>query len=85
MSGNRTVKIALRDVEKRFISSQGQEQVALTGVNLDIIAGEVICLVGPSGCGKSTLINLMAGFEQPSSGSVTIDGVSVTGRTRTIS
>jgi len=78
MSGELTPKIHLAGVEKRFISAQGDEQIALSRLDLDIQAGEFICLVGPSGCGKTTLINLMAGFEKPSSGSVIIDGKPIT-------
>lgn len=74
-----TPKIALHGVEKRFRSARGEEQVALSQVDLAIGAGEFVCLVGPSGCGKTTLINLMAGFVQPSSGKVLIDERPVTG------
>jgi NitT/TauT family transport system ATP-binding protein len=52
--------------------------VALDGVDVDIRAGELFCLLGPSGCGKSTLLNILAGFEPASGGSVTSDGVAVT-------
>jgi NitT/TauT family transport system ATP-binding protein len=71
-------KIVLERLEKRYRSARGVEQVAVTGVNLTIRAGEFVCLVGPSGCGKTTLIQLMGGFEQPSKGSLTIDGRPVT-------
>jgi NitT/TauT family transport system ATP-binding protein len=74
-----TAKISLRGVEKRFASARGEEQVALSKVDLDIVSGEFVCLVGPSGCGKTTLINLMAGFERATTGTVTIDGRPVTG------
>lgn len=70
-------KISLKGVEKHFVSARGERQTALSQLDLDIAPGEFVCLVGPSGCGKTTLINLMAGFEKPSSGSVTIDGTSV--------
>ncbi|MGD0586804.1 MAG: ABC transporter ATP-binding protein, partial [Oryzomonas sp.] len=74
-----TAKISLRGVEKRFVSARGEEQVALSQVDMDIASGEFVCLVGPSGCGKTTLINLMAGFEKATIGTVTIDGRPVTG------
>jgi len=72
-------KIQLSSVEKRFISARGDEQVALSQLDLEIGSGEIVCLVGPSGCGKTTIINLMAGFEKPSNGTVHIDGKQVSG------
>ena len=48
---------------------------ALTGVDLAIADGEFIALLGPSGCGKSTLLNIVAGFEKPTGGVMTIEGV----------
>ena len=72
-------KIQLTSVEKRFLSSRGEEQIALSQLDFEIKTGEFVCLVGHSGCGKTTLINLMAGFERPSNGSVQIDGKTVTG------
>ena len=74
-----TPKIELQGVEKRFRSARGEEQIALSQLDLKIRAGEFVCLVGPSGCGKTTLINLMAGFERPTTGLVVIDGRPVTG------
>ncbi len=47
---------------------------ALTGVDLAVGDGEFIALLGPSGCGKSTLLNIVAGFEQPTGGALTIEG-----------
>jgi NitT/TauT family transport system ATP-binding protein len=52
----------------------GETVVALDGCTLDIAAGEFLALVGPSGCGKSTLLNILAGFDHPSRGTVTLDG-----------
>ncbi|HUF48162.1 MAG TPA: ABC transporter ATP-binding protein [Vicinamibacterales bacterium] len=53
--------------------------VALEGVTLAIRPGEVFCLLGPSGSGKSTLLRVMAGVEQPTTGTVQLDGVLVAG------
>ena len=49
-------------VAKSFRSAKGDEQTVLSQVDIDITAGEFVCLVGPIGCGKTTLINLLAGF-----------------------
>lgn len=78
MNGRETAKIRLRGVGKRF-RAKGDGETALSRVDLEIAAGELICLVGPSGCGKTTLINLLAGFERPSEGILEIDGRAVAG------
>lgn len=66
--------IVLEDVEKRFEDRRGRRKtVALDGLSLGVAEGEFVCLLGPSGCGKSTVLDLLAGFEQPTHGRVTID------------
>lgn len=71
---NITEKIVARDLRKSFRDAQGRESEALSALDMTIGAGEFVCLLGPSGCGKSTLLNLMAGFDTPSGGTLTIDG-----------
>src|SRR5882757_10049989 len=64
-------KIRIRDLGKTF--SLGKAQVdALKGIDLDVKAGEFICIVGPSGCGKTTLLRILAELEAPSDGEVII-------------
>lgn len=65
--------IEIKNLSKNYVH-KGKEFTALSNVNLNIRKGEFICLLGPSGCGKSTLMNVLAGFEKATSGSVTIDG-----------
>jgi thiamine transport system ATP-binding protein len=55
------------------------ETVALGGIDVRVREGEFFTLVGPSGCGKTTTLRAIAGFEEPSSGTVTIDGESMAG------
>ena len=53
----------------------GQDAVvALDGIDLDVSPGQLLCLVGASGCGKTTLLNLNAGLDAATAGSVTVDG-----------
>ena len=52
---------------------------ALDGVSLEIKANEFFTLLGPSGCGKTTLLRLIAGFEQPTSGSIKLEGQALEG------
>lgn len=71
-------KISLRGVNVKFTSKAGARSV-LEGVDLNIKAGEFVCLVGPSGCGKSTLLNVIAGLYKADTGTVLKDGVPITG------
>ena len=50
--------------------------------NFTIERGKLTVMIGPSGCGKSTLIRLLAGFEQPTTGTITIDGKAIDGPSR---
>ncbi|MBF0562669.1 MAG: ABC transporter ATP-binding protein [Alphaproteobacteria bacterium] len=73
-----SVAVTIRGVTKRY-GAAGRQVVALENVELDIIAGEFVCLLGPSGCGKSTLLNAIAGFSPPSAGTIEVGGVPVGG------
>jgi ABC-type nitrate/sulfonate/bicarbonate transport system ATPase subunit len=71
-------KLAIAGLVKRF-GAGGGEVVALDGVDLAVPPGGFVSLVGTSGCGKSTLLNIVAGLDQPSAGSVLVDGDRVVG------
>jgi NitT/TauT family transport system ATP-binding protein len=65
--------VAVDGLSKTF--GQGASTVhALDRLSLDVQPGEFVCLVGASGCGKSTLLNLVAGLDQPTAGTVRVDG-----------
>jgi NitT/TauT family transport system ATP-binding protein len=70
--------VVLSGVGKTFRRA-GRRTVALAGVDLEVRAGELICLLGPSGCGKSTLLRIVAGALGHDQGSVTVGGRPVTG------
>ena len=76
---NRT-KISFVSVNKFYGSNRAgaATTLALDNFSLDIAPEEIVSIVGPTGCGKSTALNLLAGFEQPSSGLVSVDGQLVT-------
>ncbi len=69
--------ISIQGVNKTFPTSSG-DVVALKGIDLEIPAGQFVCLLGPSGCGKSTLLNAVAGFAQPSAGRISANEKPVT-------
>jgi NitT/TauT family transport system ATP-binding protein len=71
------MQIRFENVSKTY-KGRTDSVLALDSINLTINEGEFVCLVGPSGCGKSTLCNMLAGFDMPSSGSVSVDGNRIT-------
>ena len=68
------MQLALEAVSHQY----GQLEV-LSNVDLQVMEGEIVCVVGPSGCGKSTLLRLAGGLEQPSQGYVLLKGESAPG------
>src|SRR5256885_2662880 len=65
--------LSLRGISKHFGAVS-----ALTDIELDVHAGEVVALVGDNGAGKSTLVKILAGVHQPSTGTISFDGQRVT-------
>jgi NitT/TauT family transport system ATP-binding protein len=72
------IPLKIEGVSKEFIGRTGVLE-ALSPVNLDVAAGEFVCLLGPSGCGKSTLLSIIAGLETANSGRIWADGREVHG------
>ncbi|BAS07244.1 fe(3+) ions import ATP-binding protein FbpC 1 [Arthrobacter sp. Hiyo4] len=66
--------LQIADVTKNFAS-----QAVLKGVNLSVAKGGTTAIVGPSGSGKTTLLRLIAGFEHPATGSISLNGTKVAG------
>jgi putative ABC transport system ATP-binding protein len=71
-----TPLIRIRDLSKSY-QRGGQAIPVLLDIQLDVMAGEFIALMGPSGSGKSTLLNLIAGIDQPTSGTIEIGGIDI--------
>ena len=65
--------LSIRNVKKSF----GQATV-VQDFNLDVDRGEFVSFLGPSGCGKTTVLRMVAGFEEPTSGSIVVSGKDVT-------
>jgi putative ABC transport system ATP-binding protein len=72
------VLIELKDVRKKY-RRDAIEIPVLDGVSMSVAEGDFLALMGPSGSGKSTLLNLLAGIDQPSSGTITIGGTTISG------
>lgn len=65
--------LALKGITRRF-----GEHTAVDNVSLEIAAGELLALIGASGSGKTTTLRIVAGYEMPDSGTVTLDGRDIT-------
>ena len=66
-------KISIESVTKSYVID-GTRQEVLAGVELTVNEGEFVSIIGPSGCGKSTLLNIIAGLDQPDSGTIELSG-----------
>ncbi len=68
--------LSVQGVSKTY--RRGDEDVKVLGhVDLEVAAGDFVCLMGPSGSGKTTLLNIIGGLDTPTSGSVTVDGTDI--------
>ncbi len=79
MENENEVVVDIKGVRKIYPVQNGDDVIALNGVDLQIRKNEFICVVGPSGCGKTTLLNIIAGLEQPTEGEATIHGRPILG------
>ena len=69
--------VSARNIERRY--GEGDTAVdALRGVSIDFAQGRFTAIMGPSGSGKSTLMNILAGLDHPTAGTVTLDGTDIT-------
>ena len=71
--------LILKDVAKTFRAGGRDPRVALEAVSLRLAPGQVGVLLGPSGCGKSTLLRMVAGLEEPTGGTLSLNGRPITG------
>src|SRR5438046_6406669 len=70
-------RVALEKLSKIFEGHKGGALLAVQRLDLVVNDGELLVLLGPSGSGKSTTLRLLAGFEEPTEGTICIDGVAV--------
>lgn len=72
------IAVSLQNLNKQFPARRGEQPVmAVDNVNMEIEDGEFFSMLGPSGCGKTTTLRMIAGFEEPTSGKIMLNGVDV--------
>ena len=79
MANAATAKITAQHIRKLYNPHSSAEVEAIHDLSLTVYEGEFVALLGPSGCGKSTFLYMVGGFEQLSSGTLTLDGAPITG------
>jgi NitT/TauT family transport system ATP-binding protein len=70
------IVLSVHGLSKRY-RAQADDRLVLDGIDLDVVRGEILCIVGPSGTGKTTLLRCMSGLLQPTDGVVMVDGVPI--------
>ena len=74
MVSTNNIKLRTNNICKTFTRRTGATLEVLKDISLDIKDGEFITIVGASGCGKTTVLKIIAGFEKPDSGSISLNG-----------
>ncbi len=69
-------EVSIKNISFSYANS---DRLILENINLEVEAGDFVCLLGQSGCGKSTLLRLLAGLEKPTTGTITVGGKPVQG------
>src|SRR3974390_1403871 len=71
--------ISIEGIARRFPAADGGETAVFENLWLSMARGEFVCMIGHSGCGKTTVLNILAGLDAPSSGTVIVDGKEIEG------
>src|SRR5438034_11578628 len=71
--------ISIEGIAKRFPAAGGGETTIFRDLWLTMTRGEFVCIIGHSGCGKTTVLNILAGLDAPSEGTVIVDNQSIEG------
>jgi len=67
-------KLIIKNLSKNYLLSNNKTVTALKNFNLKVFPGEFVSIIGPSGCGKTTLFNIIAGVEEQTLGTISLDG-----------
>ena len=73
-TSSETALISLENIDLVYDVDGGAPFTALHNLDLDLNSGDFVCAIGPSGCGKTSLLRVLAGYETPTQGSVSVDG-----------
>src|ERR1700736_1057235 len=79
MASGDEIVIKAAALTRSFRRADGQTVNALSAVSFEVPKGQFVCLIGPSGCGKTTLLQIIAGLLLPSSGTLEVGNLVVTG------
>src|SRR5215469_17571749 len=71
--------ISIEGIARRFPAAGGGTTSVFEDLWLSMRRGEFVCIIGHSGCGKTTVLNILAGLDQPSAGTVIVDGQAIEG------
>src|SRR5258708_38815555 len=71
--------ISIEGIAKRYLGADGGQIAVFENLWLSMARGEFACVIGHSGCGKTTVLNILAGLDEPSEGTVIVDGQAIEG------